>query len=62
MLGEGGGDLLIDGPLGEASKNDVLSGGEGDDILIGDHVPAVKDIVSCRGRRRLREGAGRPRF
>jgi hypothetical protein len=49
MLGEGGGDLLIDGPLGEASKNDVLSGGDGDDILLGDHVPAVKDIVSCGG-------------
>jgi Ca2+-binding RTX toxin-like protein len=49
MLGEGGGDLLVDGPLGEASKNDVLSGGEGDDILFGDHVPAVKDIVSCGG-------------
>ena len=47
MLGEGGGDLLVDGPIGEASKDDVLSGGEGDDILIGDHVPAVKDIVSC---------------
>ena len=49
MLGEGGGDLLVDGPIGEASKNDVLSGGEGDDIFIGDHVPAVKDIVSCGG-------------
>jgi len=49
MLGEGGGDLLIDGPVGEASKDDVLSGGEGDDILIGDHVPTVKDIVSCGG-------------
>jgi hypothetical protein len=49
MLGEGGGDALVDGNLGEASKNDVLSGGDGDDILIGDHVPAVKDIVSCGG-------------
>jgi Ca2+-binding RTX toxin-like protein len=49
MLGEGGGDWLFDGPLDEASKNDVLSGGEGDDILFGDHVPAVKDIVSCGG-------------
>jgi Ca2+-binding RTX toxin-like protein len=49
MLGEGGGDLLIDGPLGEGSKDDLLSGGEGDDIFIDDHVPAVKDIVSCGG-------------
>ena len=49
MLGEGGGDQIVDGPIGEGSKNDVLSGGEGDDILIGDHVPAVKDIVSCGG-------------
>jgi Ca2+-binding RTX toxin-like protein len=47
MLGEGGGDQIVDGPLGEASKDDVLSGGDGDDILIGDHFPAVKDIVSC---------------
>ena len=49
MLGEGGSDWLFDGPLDETSKNDVLSGGEGDDILFGDHVPAVKDIVSCGG-------------
>lgn len=49
MLGEGGGDLLVDGPLGEGSKNDVLSGGEGDDIFLADHVPAVKDTVSCGG-------------
>jgi Ca2+-binding RTX toxin-like protein len=49
MLGEGGGDLLVDGPIGEASKDDVLSSGEGDDILIADHVPAVRDIVSCGG-------------
>ena len=49
MLGEGGGDEIVDGPIGEGSKDDLLSGGEGDDILIGDHVPAVKDIVSCGG-------------
>ena len=49
MLGEGGGDFLVDGPVGEGSINDVLSGGEGDDILLGDHVPAVRDIVSCGG-------------
>src|SRR5918992_4716818 len=49
MLGEGGGDQIVDGRIGEGSKDDLLSGGEGDDILIGDHVPAVKDIVSCGG-------------
>ena len=49
MLGQGGGDLIVDGLIGEGSKDDVLSGEEGDDILIGDHVPAVKDIVSCGG-------------
>ena len=49
MLGEGGGDWLFDGPLDEASKNDVLSGGDGDDFFFADHVPAVKDIVSCGG-------------
>jgi|SRR5829696_5415050 len=49
MLGEGGGDYLVDCNLGEASKDDVLSGEDGDDILVGDHVPAVKDIVSCGG-------------
>jgi Ca2+-binding RTX toxin-like protein len=49
MLGEGGGDWLVDGHIDEPSKNDVLLGGDGDDILFGDHVPAVKDIVSCGG-------------
>ncbi len=41
--------MLVDGHLDDASKNAVLSGGDGDDILFGDHVPAVKDIVSCGG-------------
>jgi hypothetical protein len=27
----------------------TVSGAAGDDILIGDHVPAVRDIVSCGG-------------
>jgi Ca2+-binding RTX toxin-like protein len=43
--GGGGGDFFIDGPLDEASKDDVLSGGDGDDIFLGHHVPAVKDIT-----------------
>jgi hypothetical protein len=47
LLGQGGGDWLVDGNFYDASKDDVLSGGEGDDILFAYHVPAVRDIVSC---------------
>ena len=32
MVGGEGGDWLIDGPLDESSKDDLLSGGEGDGI------------------------------
>jgi len=39
MVGGGGGDWLIDGPLVEAAKDDVLSGADGDDIIVADHVP-----------------------
>jgi Ca2+-binding RTX toxin-like protein len=49
MVGGEGGDVLIDGALDESSKNDVLSGGDGNDVFFGDNVPAVKDIVSCDG-------------
>jgi Ca2+-binding RTX toxin-like protein len=49
MLGQRGGDVLVDGNFYDVSKNDVLSGGEGDDILFSYHVPAVRDIVSCGG-------------
>ena len=49
MLGGGGGDEIVDGELDEASKDDVLSGADGNDILVADHVPAVRDIVSCGG-------------
>src|SRR4028119_2248494 len=49
MLGGKGGDLLVDGLLDEASRDDILSGEAGDDIIIANHVPAVKDIVSCGG-------------
>jgi hemolysin type calcium-binding protein len=47
MVGGAGGDFLTDGLIGEASKNDILSGGGGGDIIVADNVPAVKDIVSC---------------
>ena len=49
MLGEGGGDFIVDGEIDEASKDDVLSGADGNDLLIADNVPAVRDIVSCGG-------------
>ena len=49
MLREGGGDEIVDGEIDEASKDDVLSGAEGNDILVADNVPAVRDIVSCGG-------------
>jgi hypothetical protein len=46
MLGGGGGDWLVEGPLDEGSK-DILSAGDGNDIILTDHVPAVKDLLSC---------------
>ena len=46
MVGGEGGDWLLEGPLNEASK-DTLSVGDGNDIIITDHVPATKDLVSC---------------
>ena len=49
MLGGGGGDEIVDGEIDEASKDDVLSGADGNDILVADNVPAVRDIVSCGG-------------
>jgi hypothetical protein len=48
MVGGGGGDLFYDGPFDEAAKDYALSG-EGDDIIVADHVPAYKDVVSCGG-------------
>jgi Ca2+-binding RTX toxin-like protein len=49
MLGGGGGDQIIDGEIDEASKDDVLSGAGGNDLLVADNVPVVRDIVSCGG-------------
>jgi Ca2+-binding RTX toxin-like protein len=46
MLGQGGSDFLIDGPIDEASK-DTLAAGDGNDIIVTDHVPADQDLVSC---------------
>ena len=49
MMRGRGGDWLFDGSLDEASKDDVISGGEGDDVILGNHASAVRDIVSCGG-------------
>jgi Ca2+-binding RTX toxin-like protein len=51
MMGQGGGDLFFDGPFDEDWK-DLLSGGEGDDIIVADHVPAAKKTCSQTTARR----------
>ena len=48
VLGDTGNDFLIDGPIRESSL-DKVSGGDGDDVLAIDNVPAVKDIATCGG-------------
>jgi Ca2+-binding RTX toxin-like protein len=46
IVGEEGTDLLTEGPLDDSWK-DILSGGDGHDIIFIDSVPARRDIVSC---------------
>jgi hypothetical protein len=46
MLGGGGGDFLVEGPIDEASK-DTLTAGDGNDVILTDHVPAAQDLLSC---------------
>jgi Ca2+-binding RTX toxin-like protein len=46
--GGDGNDLLVDGNLGESSR-DNLSGGSGKDVIFANHVPAFGDVVSCGG-------------
>ena len=48
VLGDAGNDLLIDGPLRESSL-DKDFGGDGNDVLLVDNVPAAKDIATCGG-------------
>jgi len=48
VLGDEGNDLLIDGPTREFSL-DKVSGGDGNDVLLVDNVPAAKDIATCGG-------------
>jgi len=47
---EQGGDgpaLLVGGPFGDTSKDDTLSGRDGDDAFFVDNGPATRDKVSC---------------
>jgi Ca2+-binding RTX toxin-like protein len=46
LAGQGGADLLVDGPPREFSQ-DTLSGGTGNDTFVVDNRPAARDIVSC---------------
>ena len=47
VVGKGGStDVLVDGPLSEASK-DTLSGGDGGDLIVVDNRPAFGDLVTC---------------
>ncbi|MDQ3603892.1 MAG: hypothetical protein M3385_08555 [Actinomycetota bacterium] len=47
LFGGGGADLFVDGPFDDTSKDEILSGGDGDDAFFVDNVPATRDIVSC---------------
>lgn len=46
IVGEDGNDLLVDGNLGESSR-DKAAGGDGGDVIDVVNRPAVKDVVVC---------------
>jgi Ca2+-binding RTX toxin-like protein len=48
VLGDEGNDWVIDGPTREVSL-DKVSGGDGNDVLLVENVPATKDIATCGG-------------
>ena len=48
LLGEEGNDLLVDGPEREFAT-DMVSAGEGDDVVAAVNKPAFEDIVTCGG-------------
>jgi Ca2+-binding RTX toxin-like protein len=48
LLGEEGNDLLLDGPEREFAT-DMLSAGEGNDVVAAVNKPAFEDIVTCGG-------------
>jgi Ca2+-binding RTX toxin-like protein len=48
IVGEGGNDYLLDGEsFGQEASKDVLSGGEGNDVLDVINRPAAKEVVVC---------------
>jgi RTX calcium-binding nonapeptide repeat (4 copies) len=48
VVGEEGNDFLVDGPVYDVAL-DVVSGGDGNDVLLVDNAPAAKDIATCGG-------------
>jgi Ca2+-binding RTX toxin-like protein len=48
VVGEEGNDFLVDGPVFDVAL-DVVSGGDGNDVLAVDNAPAAKDIATCGG-------------
>jgi Ca2+-binding RTX toxin-like protein len=48
VVGEEGNDFQIDGPVSDVAL-DVVSGGDGNDVLLVDNAPAAKDIATCGG-------------
>jgi Ca2+-binding RTX toxin-like protein len=48
ILGEEGNDLLVDGPEREFAT-DIVSAGEGNDVVTPINRPAFEDIVTCGG-------------
>jgi Ca2+-binding RTX toxin-like protein len=48
VVGEEGNDFLVDGPVSDVAL-DVVSGGDGNDVLLVDNAPAAKDIATCGG-------------
>jgi len=47
VVGGDGPDLLVDSPFESTSKDDTLSGGDGNDAFFADNRPATRDIVTC---------------
>src|SRR5918994_3332070 len=48
VVGEEGNDLQIDGPVSDVAL-DIVSGGDGNDVLLVDNAPAAKDKATCGG-------------
>jgi Ca2+-binding RTX toxin-like protein len=46
IMGQGGGDLIAQGP-GREGARDTLSGGDGNDVILVDNGPPTRDMVTC---------------